>query len=112
MGTNYYLLTRRLEGNEWPEEGLHIGKRSCGWVFQFQAHPSIKSLKGMIEATKEGYIYNEYGEEIPYDEFWELVRETKEPYEDGSVPIGITEQGKRFGDYESEGYPFSTLKFS
>ncbi len=112
MGTNYYLLTKRIKKGEYPEGGLHIGKQSCGWIFHFESHPSIKSLKDMMEATKIGIIYDEYGRRISYKEFWKNVRESKEPDEDGIMPLGLTEEGIRLGDYESGGYPFSTLEFS
>ena len=112
MGTNYYLLTRKLKKEEYPEGGMHIGKNSCGWIFHFESHPSIKSVQDMREATKVGYIYNEYGEKISYRNFWKIVRESKEPYEDGSLPKGLTSEGIRMGDYSSDGYPFSIVEFS
>ena len=113
MGTNYYLLTKKVEEGEYPEGGLHIGKQSCGWIFNFQAHPTWgKTVADMRELTKIWLIYNEYGDLVSYDEFWEMVESSKEPYEDGSMHKGITEEGRRMGDYEDEGFPFSTIDFS
>ena len=89
MGTNYYWYKEKPVGNF--TEGLHIGKRSAGWVFHFQAHKNIRQNQNLMsyydykEFLKDGYIYNEYEEEIPYADFIKLVEETKE-VEDGEAP--------------------------
>ena len=74
MSTNYYWYKEaQWEGSK--EEGLHIGKNSCGWSFHFQAHEdpfqryNLTSYKAWKEFLKEGFIYDEYGEFIPYKKF-------------------------------------------
>ena len=84
MGTNYYLYMSRYK-QELDIEGVHIGKNSWGWVFHFNAisAPQVKTVADMKAFTKMGFIYDEYGREITYQDFWEMVEETKEPMPDG-----------------------------
>lgn len=82
MGTNYcWYKEAQWEGPK--EEGLHIGKNSCGWSFHFQAYKdpfqryNLTSYKAWKEFLKEGFIYDEYGEFIPYKKFIKLVEATR-----------------------------------
>lgn len=90
MGTNFDLrkrinkeekekLKQLIEDENWDElvenipEIIHIGKRSAGWKFCWDAHdfryfnPTKESL---IEWLKSGDIYDEYGEKYTFDQFW------------------------------------------
>lgn len=54
-------------------EKIHIGKRSAGWKFLWDANdfkyfePTKESL---IEWLKSGQIIDEYDQEFTFDEFW------------------------------------------
>ena len=112
MGTNYYLHNKRIKSEEDYCSDFHIGKMSCGWVFNFQAQKGkAETLAQMKKYPKNRFIYDEYGREHTYKEFWDMVEKSKEPYEDGSLPKGTTKEGRRYGDYESEGFVFSPYEF-
>ena len=89
MGTNFYLrrnlsndqkelLKQYIDQDEYDKirdnlpEDIHIGKRSYGWKFLWNANkfqyfkPNIESL---YEFLKSGDIYNEYGEKFTFDQF-------------------------------------------
>lgn len=91
MGTNFYLKkklnkdAKELLKKYIDEDNLdaidevlkdykeiHIGKRSCGWKFLWDAHyfkyfePNKKSL---FEWLKSGDIYDEYGRKFTFDQF-------------------------------------------
>lgn len=90
MGTNFYIRQRvsqqqkeeiinSINKENWynlkqliPKE-IHIGKRSCGWKFLWNANhfqyfnPNKESL---IQFLKSGQIYDEYGEQFTFDQFW------------------------------------------
>lgn len=89
MGTNFYLRRRisaeqkkqmktliDLDEYDQLEEliphDIHIGKRSCGWKFLWNANgfeyfkPDIDSIH---EFLKSGDIYDEYGQKYTYEEF-------------------------------------------
>lgn len=89
MGTNFYLRKRlSIEEKETAKsyinedrydelrellpEKIHIGKRSGGWKFLWDAHyfkyfePTKESLIGWL---KSGDIFNEYGEYFTFDQF-------------------------------------------
>lgn len=91
MGTNFYLrrrltLKEKLEIHEDLEfgrydevreklpEDIHIGKRSAGWKFLWDAQnfkhfkPNEKSLH---EFLKSGEIIDEYGQKFTYQQFFE-----------------------------------------
>lgn len=67
MGTNFYV----------KEMKLHIGKRSVGWVFSFQAQPKydIYSSAQWFRFLREHpvTVVNEYGEDVSYEEFSRIV---------------------------------------
>ena len=117
IGTNYYLCFKRDPSEENIDSGLHIGKNSAGWVFCFQAHnkPEIKTVRTWKKLTKAGFIYNEYGEELTYDDFWyDIVAGSKEDYY-GRKPYVLNDpehpEPHLFGSWEDEGFAFSEGDF-
>jgi len=83
MGTNYYLPPD-CGGTCYhcTDTGLHIGKRSAGWTFGFQAHPDegLTSWKAWQERiTTVGVVIDEYGERFSPTEFTALVEATRQP---------------------------------
>lgn len=89
MGTNFYIrqkiseqhktqLMGYIKNEDWDNlkenipEKIHIGKRSTGWKFLWNANnfkyfnPNKESL---MEFLKSGQIYNEYGEKFSFDKF-------------------------------------------
>ncbi|MCH5167415.1 MAG: hypothetical protein J1F35_05920 [Erysipelotrichales bacterium] len=93
MGTNFYLrrkisekdkqnVIEQIYKDNWIEardlvykltERVHIGKRSSGWQFLWNANrfeyfsPNIESLQNWL---KSGIIEDEYGREFTFEEFW------------------------------------------
>jgi hypothetical protein len=93
MGTNYYAIPEFTRENKkdlyenitlenWdkvreliPKE-IHLGKSSCGWEFLFNHNNwkyFDKSLESLQNFLKRHKLKDEYGKEITYDEFWEVV---------------------------------------
>lgn len=98
MGTNYY--GRIIPTEEKKEEMInairdgryldaisllpyqvHIGKSSAGWQFCFNHNnweyfgKSVESLKEFLSSC---LIYDEYGESISFDDFWQFVESKKD----------------------------------
>ena len=90
MGTNFYLrrklsqdekqyIINCINNDDWSEvrgclpEDVHIGKRSGGWKFLWDAHffryykPNKQAL---FDWLKSGQIIDEYGNEFTFKEFW------------------------------------------
>lgn len=119
MGTNFYWFMDRLGPEDTVDRGLHIGKNSAGWVFHFQAHayPLLKNVKQYEEFLKEGIIYDEYGEEYSYEEFWEVVRETLNsedipPYSFKNLPEEERHYSLNAQEWMNKGYMFTLGDFS
>lgn len=85
MGTNYYVrvdvpvceaCNRPLD--ELDEE-LHIGKSSFGWHFSLHVIPEMKliNLTSWAKFVKDKKIFNEYGEDISYDDLISTIRDRK-----------------------------------
>ena len=61
-------------GEELKDHKVHLGKRSCGWAFLWDANnlkyyePILASIKKFID-DNNGTIVNEYGEKFTWDEF-------------------------------------------
>lgn len=117
IGTNYYLCYKRGSDAENIDSGLHIGKNSAGWVFNFQAHykPEIKTVRTWKKLTRAGFIYNEYGVELTYEEFWtDIVEGSKKKYY-GRDPYVLEDpenpEPHLFGCWEDEGFAFSEGDF-
>ena len=83
MGTNYYHRTDICECCKRYKE-QHIGKSSGGWEFSFHGYdgeenqPVIMSFEDWKrELQTDGKIFNEYGEEISFEDFVKLVDDKK-----------------------------------
>ena len=117
MGTNFYWFKEKKKRKQSPDEGLHIGKLSYGWVFHFQAYPN----KGLVsyyqwqQATKSGYIYNEYGKLYSHEKFWEVVQLSKETIGE-LTPLDFTTCGHKeipgINEYMNNGFMFTENDFS
>jgi hypothetical protein len=90
MGTNFYVRK--------GETSVHIGKSSAGWKFLFAPHPELydqtrASINRYLKLNKENF-YDEYGEKVDLEEFWEDIDWKKDGREEsGDI---ITEEGLRF----------------
>jgi len=78
MGTNYYLRLRFCPCCGRIDEH-HIGKASAGWKFLFRVTKNIdvnewkgETLHYAGWSDEEG-IFNEHGDKVSYDDFWEMV---------------------------------------
>ncbi len=120
MGTNFYWFKDEIKGEAGTpiDTGLHIGKNSCGWVFHFASHPMkyLISYYQWKEFTKRGYIYDEYGDHVFHDEFWEMVDDTKSDF-NGHKPYDFINNPENSGtlyegDYMNQGFMFSECDFS
>ena len=115
MGTNFYLHFHRSD-IENGIEGFHIGKRSAGWVFHFEAHdkPVVKTVSAMRALTKLGFIYDEYDREYTYEQFWQEVEDTKKPWF-GKAPYVLEDlenpEPLLFPCWEDEGFAFTEGDF-
>ena len=85
MSTNFYATaTCDHPCAHCQPEGLHIGKRSAGWTFCFEAHYDLglttrKAWQAYLR--KPGVaITDEYGQRYTPDEFDALVDRTREPW--------------------------------
>lgn len=97
MGTNFYLRKKLSEyekeiGMQYlnnddydslrdliPED-IHIGKRSGGWKFLFNANNFeyfYTNKESLIEWLKSGQIIDEYNQKYTFEEFWNNERPTK-----------------------------------
>lgn len=72
-----YLSGKELEINddilEDAVKKIHLGKRSCGWQFLWQANPkyyqdNLESIKEFL-SREDVIIYNEYDDRFTVDEF-------------------------------------------
>ena len=111
IGTNYYWFKNEREYGVLPEGGIHIGKCSAGWVFHFQAHQNLETVEKFKELTKEGYIYDEYGDLISSEEFWEIVENTKKPWMGQKPLCNYTSAVHGAEDWVEEGYMFTLCDF-
>jgi hypothetical protein len=122
MGTNYYQRTDICECcNRYKEK--HIGKNSMGWQFSFQGYtsyddnPKIKSFEDWKrELQADGKIFDEYGRELTFEEFVELV-ESKNKAPNNHYDYCKKEAANRGYDMlndwkDDEGYSFSGADFS
>lgn len=118
MGTNFYALKHRIKKSEDLYNGLHIGKNSCGWVFHFQAYhkPNIVRVKQMKKVTFKCFIYDEYGEEYTYEDFWNIVEDSLVPDVDGRPNYVLVDPEyphviSPFVEWEDEGFAFTLSDF-
>lgn len=108
MGTNYYIETTACKSCGHSEGDIHLGKSSIGWRFNFQYNGGryYKNVREMKEWLKNKQIWNEYGEEVPHEEFWELVKLKQDPEYTKNNP------DDKNCEFEIDGYVFSDYEFS
>ena len=108
MGTNYYVVENICECCNRYDEKIHIGKSSHGWTFSFHSTFDCKSLTQWLEYLADKTIYNEYEEEITYDEFTQLVLSKRIEKNNHAIVCKDNEYDKSFLDNEgnsfTEGY--------
>ena len=113
MGTNYYARIDTCPACKRYDE-IHIGKYLYGWVFMFRAHDEVeltgsyhfhgplKTAEDYREFTNYVSIFDEYGNGLPYGDFWRIVGST----------LNEPQMHLYNGDYLSDGYRFSAYDFS
>ena len=121
MGTNFYYFTGKIKEGIPAETGLHIGKLSAGWVFHFQAYEKLRTIPQYKAFLKEGYIYNEYDEEVSYEDFWRIVEDSlkpdpwdnEPPYSFDNLPEGDNTSSRLTGieEWMSSGFMFTKNDF-
>ncbi len=121
MGTNYYHRTNICNCCNRHDE-RHIGKSSAGWQFNFQGYynfgeedkPDIRSFKKWQEILQEGKIFNEYGEEISFNEFISIVSSKQELNDNKNQYDSCKARGCNLNNdwKDEEGYAFTTAEFS
>lgn len=81
MGTNYYVATNHCECCKRYDEEFHIGKSSMGWAFSFRGYPTfaLESWKQWKEFLKDKTIMDEYGDNMTYDSFVDMIETYKSP---------------------------------
>lgn len=89
MGINYYWYANAPGTTECPQEPLHIGKSSAGWVFSLRVHPDleIRNLADWQGRWKTGVIKDGYDSEVPVADM--LTTITKRAH-----PRGLRTQGR------------------
>lgn len=115
MGTNYYTKTEKCTCCEHKLEGVHLGKSSVGWQFSFQYNGGqfYKNVKEMKKWLKEKKIENEYGEEVPHDEFWKMVKAKQVPANKNHAEYcKIHHPTQPPKDFVIDGYSFTDCEFS
>lgn len=116
MGTNYYIKTKKCPTCGHKEEGTHLGKSSMGWQFTFQANgfQHYKNVEEMKEWLKDKEIENEYGEEVSYNDFWEMVANKQKPeYKNHAEEVKKANPYYANGiEFNIDGYSFTDTSFS
>ena len=117
MGTNYYVRYKICNVCNRYEE-LHLGKKSVGWKFSFQAIDlvdkdiEIKSYKQWLKfiVDNEAVIYNEDGENILLKEFQDIVKNSLKEKND-IVMYCKKEHEQDECYYDEEGYCMQLREF-
>jgi len=124
VGTNYYVVKNKCECCKRFDEEYHIGKSSVGWAFSFQGYRWNKliSWSAWKEFLKYQYIMDEYGEEMKYKEFCEMVEIYKAPgfiRDNGHTNLVHNTECRKDGFFDAaydwddeEGYSFTSKDFS
>ncbi len=114
MGTNYYTKTEKCSTCGNKPEGIHLGKSSGGWQFSFQYNGGryYKNVAEMREWLKDKNIENEYGEEVPYKDFWAMVEEKQKIEFKNHAEYMQREYPQSGMEYIIDGYSFSDCVFS
>jgi len=129
MGTNYYVVENVCECCKRYDETHHIGKSSYGWAFSFQGYKydGLTTWQKWKEYLTDKLIYDEYGEQISFDKFVELVEVHTHPnyvivneYHPQGYKVKVhNEEGRKEGWFnpeydwdDPEGYSFCSREFS
>jgi hypothetical protein len=128
MGTNYYVKENHCECCGRYDTPLHIGKSSWGWSFSFHGYRELgliswRAWKFYLFSTN-ATIVDEYGQDMPYAEFVEMIETVKAPgymYKEGHQNLQHNEYGKKAPykyfdikhDWDDDlGYAFGDKEFS
>lgn len=148
MGTNFYAvkkipnsikgkLCELIENDSYEEakslfednyEKIHIGKSSCGWKFIFNYNHfkyydlNRKSINDFLNRN-DITLYDEYGDIISVEEFWNLVDSKEDGYDNityykecDCMPFIVFEElvPNDLKNYDVEAYEFYSdgLRFS
>lgn len=93
--------------NPWSEfmndTSIHLGKRSGGWKFCWNFHNNrhYHDKETLLSFIRSGRVVNEYGEEIPTEEFIEMALTWGQP--DGLVHNAEYEKRQRELGYHTWG---------
>jgi len=116
MSTNYYLKYNICECcNRFDK--IHIGKSSAGWQFVFRGHgedfmPVLQTYDQWMDFIENqlyeetAKIVNEYGKEIEYQEFINMVKEKQEN------PKNKVHNFTAYNYIDVRGYNFCSTQFS
>lgn len=96
MGINFYVRK--------GETSVHIGTRSTGWKFLFAPHPELydqtkASINRYLKLNKENF-YDEYGEKVDLEEFWEDIERRKNMHDAKSYMKLREEVGVRISEWD------------
>lgn len=118
MGTNYYVAKDKCNCCGRYDKEYHIGKSSYGWAFSFEGYPhnNLTSWADYKNFLKDKTIVDEYGSEMSYIHFVEIVEGVKSPHyisPNGHKNLSHHAENKAATDWEDEaGYSFTTVEFS
>lgn len=117
MGTNYDAHINCCDKCERPEYVLHIGKSSAGWTFSFRGYRNYyvnETTELNIDTWRKWQlflkqpnvkIYNEYGEVISYDDFYNIVEQKKnEPFNHAKLTLEKSDKIFYKPEFVSEEY--------
>jgi hypothetical protein len=107
MGTNFYAHTNECHCCK-RVDIVHLGKRSGGWTFSFQASESVRNFDDWCKLVRSASrVEDEYGYPLTPDE---MIKEAS------TWQVG---KGKRHADYylheswiDEYGHSFSSSDFS
>lgn len=110
MSTNFYL--ERSENGMTTQE--HIGKRSGGWAFSFQArnHNTAAAWRRRLDAMGNSErIVDEHGRPYTVDEFYQLTYETLQPWGPNKIMPKVKDGPDRRRNWVDGGFSFSNYEF-
>lgn len=118
MGTNYYVTTRPCNHCARYDQKLHIGKSSFGWSFMFRGYKALDLVcwQQWKHYLQDKHIRDEYGREMIYDIFVEMIETYKHP--DFVNPITQTQNqtalrlNSEHDWTDEQGYSFTSQEFS
>jgi len=114
MSTNYYTELEEC-GHCNRFRRLHLGKRSAGWQFTFQYNSGefYKSVIEMQAWLSDKDIFNEYGEKMNHDDFWQMIEiRQNDPVCRNHAEYCRKQYGKREDTMLIDGYSFINSEFS